>query len=41
MNPGPRSERAWAHRVLLAAAVMFFALAWMLRAGILTGQMTL
>ena len=33
--------RAWVHRVLMAAAVMFYALAWTLRAGILTGQITL
>lgn len=38
---GRKGFRAWVHRVLMAAAVMFFALAWTLRAGILTGQMTL
>lgn len=38
---GRKGFRAWVHRVLMAAAVMFFALAWMLRAGILTGQITL
>lgn len=33
--------RAWLHRALAAVAVMFFALAWTLRAGILTEQMTM
>ena len=32
--------RVWVHRALMAA-VVFFALAWTLRAGILTGQITL
>ena len=32
---GRKGFRAWVHRVLMAA-VMFFALAWTLRAGILT-----
>lgn len=38
---GRKGFRAWLHRALMAAAVMFYALAWTLRAGILTEQMTL
>lgn len=38
---GRKGFRAWVHRVLMAAAVMFYALVWTLRAGILTEQMTL